>query len=152
MTTPTIRSLVSLAATVSLSLTLGACAHAPSPAARSEAEIVPERLANIRFDNEAQAPVYVYLVGVQREWLLGRVEAGARSTLRMPKTALSEAPGTMRLAVIAGTLPALAARDPRAVFTISQPTASIVSQRWTFAQRQMSPPEIFGARASMGQP
>jgi hypothetical protein len=41
----------------------------------------------------------------------------------------------VRLAVIAGERPTLAAgRHPRAMLTLAQPAASILSQRWTLSQ------------------
>jgi hypothetical protein len=136
MTTPRIRSLVSLAAALTVTLTLGGCVSAP-----------PSRLAwdgpvptdgpplTFRFDNTASDYVHVYLVGAQREWLLGRVEPGARATLRIPEAALEENAGPMWLAVLAGERMTLrAAGEGRAPVTIAQPAAAILSQRWTFSQ------------------
>ena len=56
----------------------------------------------IRFDNEARQYVHVYLVGQNREWLLGRVEPGAHATLRIPDEAMADDRWSMRLAVLAG--------------------------------------------------
>jgi hypothetical protein len=89
----------------------------------------------IRFDNQANDHVHVYLVGVRRQWLLGRVEPGARATLRIPEAALAEDAGSMRLAVLAGERVTLrAAGEPRAAITIAEPVAAILSRRWTFSQ------------------
>jgi hypothetical protein len=123
-------SLVALGA----GLALGACARPPAPGAPAP---VP---AAIHFDNAAPARVYVYLLGERREWLLGRVEPGARATLRLPAAALAEGPGFVRLAVLAGEgLTLQAARDPRARVTIAQPAAALAAQRWTFAQGELTP-------------
>jgi hypothetical protein len=92
----------------------------------------------IRFDNAAHDYVQVYLVGEQREWWLGRVEVGARATLRIPDDALAEA-GPMRLAVLEGLSRTLrVAGDGRAATTLSQPISAIVSRRWTFSQSAAS--------------
>src|SRR5207248_1121622 len=101
MITPRTRAIVSLAASLTVTLALGACARNPSPSAGPAA--LPARLLTVRFDNEAQVHVYVYLVGEQREWLLGRVEPGARATLRLPAASLAETAGFVRLAVLAGS-------------------------------------------------
>jgi hypothetical protein len=37
------------------------------------------------------------------------------------------------------------AADPHATFTIPQPVSSLLVQRWTFRQDQVSAPELFGA-------
>lgn len=137
MTTPRTRSLVSLAAALSVALTLGACASAN----------VPSRLAwdgpaspdgppiAVHFVNDARDYVHVYLVGEQREWLLGRVETGARATLRIPEAALAGGTGSLRLAVLAGERVTLrAAAEPRAAISLPQPAAAFLSQRWMFSQ------------------
>jgi hypothetical protein len=83
--------------------------------------------------------VHVYLVGEQREWLLGRIEPGARAVLRIPEASLAGNPAFVRLAVLAGARQtAAAARDPRATFTIPQPAATLLTQRWAFAQGQLT--------------
>jgi len=131
MTTPRIRTLVSLAA--ALTLTLPGCTSVSAHEATVASDAAP--LA-FRFDNGAREFVHVYLVGAQREWLLGRVEPGAHGTLRMPAEALAEDAGTMRLAVLTGQRATLRAiSEPRAVVTPdAQPAAEILSQRWSFAQ------------------
>src|SRR5688500_14555417 len=107
MTTPRVRAIVSraarrslarLAAATTLTVALGACAGGPPPGASpataaAAAAAVAGRSPTIRFDNEARLPVHVYLITERREWLLGRVEPGARASLRIPAHALSEAPG-----------------------------------------------------------
>jgi hypothetical protein len=146
MLTPATRALVSrfaLAVGASVTLLAAACA----PRAYEAVGAAPERpAATVRFDNEAQTYVDVYLVGEQREWLLGRVEPGARATLKLPPAALTQTSGFVRLAALAGaSFTVQAARDPRATFTIAQPAASMLSQRWTFSQRRLSSPEILGS-------
>ena len=143
MITPGARSTVSLLslATALTTLTLGACARAPSV----ESAISPERPA-IRFDNAARTYVDVYFVGPTREWWIGRVAPGARAMLRIPDEARLASAGFARLAVLADApLSAAASRDPRATFTISQPTWDLMGQRWTFSQAQFASPEIRGA-------
>jgi hypothetical protein len=159
MTTPRTRSRVSLAGltaalTVALTVTfaLGACATAPSPAPAPTAAPVA-----VRFDNDASVYVHVYLIGEKREWLLGRVEPGARATLRIPDASLLESQGTVRLAVLAGDRVTLrAARDARAAMTIAQPTSTMLSQRWTFSQTlqqgQLTSLRLGSAGAEVGRP
>jgi len=146
MLTPATRAVVSrfaLALGASVTLLAAACA----PRTYQAVAAVPQRLATVRFDNEAQTYVDVYLIGDQREWLLGRVEPGAHATLKLPPGALEQTAGFMRLAALAGTgFTVQAARDPRATFTIAQPAGSMLSQRWTFSQRRLSSPEILGSR------
>jgi hypothetical protein len=146
MLTPATRAVVSrfaLAVGASVTLLAAACA----PRTHEGVAAVSERPATVRFDNEAQTYVDVYLVGEQREWLLGRVEPGARATLKLPPAALSQTAGFVRLAALAGTgFTVQAARDPRATFTIAQPAASMLSQRWSFSQRRLAAPEILSSR------
>ena len=138
MTTPRTRVLVSLG-TVMITLGLGACigraargtGETPAPAQRSS--------LTIRFDNGAREHVHVYLVGDQREWLLGRVEPGAIATFRIPEASLRERTGFVRLAVIAGAAVTYdATRDPRAMLTIAQPVGGLVSQQWSYANGQLT--------------
>jgi hypothetical protein len=123
-----------LAAALTVTLALAGCATTrsrPGPARLVRSDEVP--LA-IRFDNAAHDYVHVYLVGEKREWLLGRVEIGARATLRIPEDALADA-GQMRLAVLEGQRRASqVSGDSRAATTLRQPIAAILSQRWTFSQ------------------
>jgi hypothetical protein len=133
MTTPRIRSLVSLAA-LSLTVTLGGCASAPSRVALDSPVLTDELPRTVRFDNEARDYVRVYLIGARQEWLLGRVAPGARVTLHIPEPALAEDAGLLSLAVIVGDRVTLrAAREVGAATTIGQPAAMMLSQRWTFS-------------------
>jgi hypothetical protein len=139
MTTSRTRALVSLAATMTLTMALGACAGA-APRQAPEGWALRERPSGtIRFDNDGRDYVHVYLVGERRQWLLGRVEPGAIARLRIPAAALARDSGPMRLAVIAGGRVTLqAARDARVRLTIAQPASHILSQQWRFAQGQLT--------------
>jgi len=140
-------SAISLAAT----LALGACARGPSPSTWSGTAAATSEGATIRFVNEAESSVDVYLVGETRQWWLGRVAPGARTTLRISNEALTTTSGYLRLAVLAGApLTMQAARDPRATLTIAQPGQSLLDQRWTFRQSQVMAPELFGAPLRVG--
>ena len=135
MTTPRIRSLVSLAAALTVTLTLSACASAPSRLVREEPANSEGQPLAIRFDNDARDYVHVYLVSDQRQWLLARVAPGARATLRIPEEALADAAGRMRLAVLTGERVTLwAPSEASAAITLAQPAAAFRSQRWTFSQ------------------
>ncbi len=135
MTTPHPRAFVSIAATVAMTLALGACATAPSRAMLDGPMSTETRPLTVRFDNLARESVDVYLIGAKREWLLGRVAPGAIESLRLPDEAIAKGFMMIRLAVIAGApLTFAAARHPRAVLTVAQPASGILSQRWTFSQ------------------
>jgi hypothetical protein len=135
MTTARTRSLVSLAAALTVTATLGGCASAPSSRAEVASALTNETPATVRFVNDARDYVHVYLIGAQREWVLGRVEPGARATLRIPEAALDSNAGPMRLAVLTGQRVTLrAAAEPRAEITMPQPADAILSQRWTYSQ------------------
>ncbi len=135
MTTTRSRRLVSIAATLTLTLALGGCAGNPSSRALNDPAPAAGRPVAIRFDNEARQYVHVYLVGQEREWLLGRVEPGAHAALRIPDEALADATWSMRLAVLAGERVTMrVATQARASVTILQPTSQLVAQRWTFTQ------------------
>jgi hypothetical protein len=147
MTTPRIRAVVSLAATLIATLALGACAAAPSRQGLGAPSPVEEAgpLA-IRFDNEAREQVYVYLVGQQREWLLGRVEPGAVATLRIPEESVAGSSGFVQLAVLTGERATMqAARSARARLTVLQSASELVSQRWRFSQGQLMSVGLRGA-------
>lgn len=150
MITPVSRltvSAISLAAT----LALGACAGRPAPTTWDGTAAIAGQGATIRFVNEAETYVDVYLVGETRQWWLGRVAPGARTTLRIRDEALRATSGYLRLAVLAGApLTVQAARDPRATLTIAQPGQSLLDQRWTFRQSQVTSPELFGAPVRLG--
>jgi hypothetical protein len=155
MTTPRIRSLVSLAAALTFSLVLGGCVSAPSHVASSEPAPADELPRTVRFDNEAPDYVHVYLIAARQEWLLGRVAPGVRATLRIPEAALAEDAGLLSLAVIAGERVTLrAAREVGAATTIGQPAAEMLSQRWTFstltATGQLTSLRLGPARTEVG--
>ena len=140
-------SVISLATT----LALGACAGGPAPSTWDGTAIATGQGATIRFENEAQSYVDVYLVGETRQWWLGRVAPGARTTLRISSEALTVTSGYLRLAVLAGApLTLQAARDPRATLTIAQPGPSLFDQRWTFRQSPTMAAELFGAPVRLG--
>lgn len=154
MITPAGRHGVSAIAFAALTaaLVLGACARGPAPLAWEGAPIVAGDRTTIRFENEAETYVDVYLVGETREWWLGRVAPGARTTLRIKDIALATTSGYVRLAVLPGAaLTIQAARDPRATLTIAQPGTSLLSQRWTFRKTSLMAPEVFGAPLSAGR-
>ena len=143
MTTPRSHTRVSRTA---LTLALAACAPAPARLTDGAPAPAPAPVATagaplaLRFDNEAHEHVHVYLVGERREWLLGRVEAGARTTLRIPAAALAENPGFVRLAVLAGArLTQQSVAEARTAVTIAQPASALASQRWAFSQVTAQP-------------
>lgn len=155
MTTPRTRSLVSLVAALTVTLALGGCASAPSRTAWDAPAPAGVPPFTVRFDNDARDYVHVYLVGAQRQWLLGRVEPGARATLRIPDAALAEDAGAVRLVVLAGERVTMrAVSEARAAVTIAEPAAAIGAQRWTFSQTlakgQLTALPL--ARAAVGQP
>lgn len=135
MTTPRIRSVVSLSAALTMALSIGACATASPQLASDASASVDDAPRTVRFDNTGREFVQVYLIGEQREWHLGRVEPGARKTLRIPDAALGDDAGSMQLAVIVGERVTLGAkRASRTILTIAQPGAVLLGQRWTFSQ------------------
>lgn len=139
MTTSCRRAFVSIAATMTITLVLGACASAPSRPVPDGLISTDTRPVTIRFDNLARDRVDVYLIGATREWLLGRVEPGAMATLRIPEQALVEGSMFVRLAVLAGQpLTFDAARHPRARLTVAQPASTILSQQWRFSQGELT--------------
>lgn len=139
MTTLRMRALVSLGATLAISL--AACAGTgarPALDATASAEEAAPRA--IRFDNQGREHVHVYLVGAKREWLLGRVEPGATTMLRIPEEALGETDELVQLAVLAGGRITLqAAYDSRTRLSIAQPASRLTAQRWRYVQGQLSP-------------
>lgn len=150
MITPAGRLTVS-AISLAASLTLGACAGGPAPRTWGETAATAGQGATIRFVNEAETYVDVYLVGETRQWWLGRVAPGALTTLRIRDDGVVATSGYLRLAVLAGApLTGQAARDPRATFTIAQPGQSLLDQRWTFRQSQVTSPELFGTPLRWG--
>ena len=150
MITPVARTTVSAALLAALAL--GACARGPAPVTWEGSAASEESPVAIRFDNEAEARVDVYLVGEQREWWLGRVSPGAHTTLRIPPAARVAISGFVRLAVLPDApISMQASRDPRAAITIAQPATQLLSQKWTFSHPQMASAEIVGARLEPGQ-
>lgn len=149
MTTPRVRTIVSLVGMMTVTLVPGGCAGGASRPG-VERPTTPERRLTIRFDNDAREHVHVYLIADQREWLLGRVEPGAVATLRFPEAALAGSTTFVRLAVVTGERVTLrAAHDPRARFTVAQPASAILSHQWWFGQGQLTPlplaaPDLLG--------
>ena len=134
MTTIRSRSLVSIAAALALTLAAG-CATNPTRSALNDPAPIPVKPATIKFDNEARQYVHVYLVGQDRQWLLGRVEPGAHMALRIPTEAMADDSWWMQLAVVAGDRVTLqVAQKPGAQVTMAQPTGQLLAQKWTFTQ------------------
>jgi hypothetical protein len=141
MTTVRRGFLVSLVATT-ITAALG-CARAPLQSTLPASSAPEARPLTIRFENDEFQHVHVYLIGETRQWLLGRVEPGAKATLRIPEESVAGDWMFARLAVLKGEPVTLqAARHPRATLTVKQPAAGILSQRWWFAQ---------GALTSLGR-
>ena len=143
MTTSSRRAFVSLAATIAVTLALGACVHAPS---RSEPDLISTDAGplSIRFDNLGVERVDVYLIGAKREWPLWRVEPGGIAILRIPDGAFTDGSKFVRLAVIANEpLTFQAARNPRAKLTIGLPPAAIMAQRWSFSRGEITSVEYY---------
>jgi hypothetical protein len=104
------------------------------PAAVVAAAVSP----TIAFDNDAREHVQLYLVSDKRQWYLGRVEPGARRTLRVPDEAVLMSPQHLQLAVMVGQpITARVSGDPHAMLTIAQPAARLFSQDWSIAQGQL---------------
>lgn len=134
MTIERIRARVSRGVVLSAVTWLAACA--PGRATRVGAETLPVVLS-IRFENEGRERVHVYLVGEQREWLLGGVEPGARATLPVPECSLAGGQGWGRLVVVPGDrLAVRAMSEPRAMTTIAQPIAGLLTREWHLVQGQ----------------
>jgi hypothetical protein len=134
---PTLRrpAFVSAIAIMSVWLAVAGCAQAARGGLTRQNDVPP----SIRFDNDAREHVHVYLIGEKREWLLGRVEAGAVAMLRIPEESLAGDPTFVRLVVIPGEGVTLrAARHARAMPTLAQPLLDIASQRWRFSQGSLT--------------
>ena len=139
MTTSARRAFVSIAATMAITLALGGCIGASARPVHNAGILIDALPLIIRFDNTGRERVDVYLIGVKRQWVLGRVEPGAIASLRIPEEALAKGSMYVRLAVIAGEpLTFEAARNPRARLTIAQPASAILSQEWKFSQGELS--------------
>ena len=157
MTTPRTRSLVSLAAFLTLTLGLGGCAAGPSRQLANTAAPAGAPPAAVHFDNASQDYVQVYLVGIRREWVLGRVAPGARATLRIPEDALDEDAGQLRLAVLSDRHATdRVAGDTRVAMALARPDAEILGQRWTFTQRptygELTSLPLGAVRSAVGRP
>jgi hypothetical protein len=152
MLTPATRATVSVLAVFAATLTLGGCASRAARTSLDDAFVTPERRLIIRFDNEAQTYVDVYLVGERRQWHLGRVAAGSKTTLRIPVAAVEESTEFVRLAVLSEAPPSMQVlRDPHATLTIAQPAFRLTEQSWTYWPK-LSSPELFGAPIRGGRP
>ncbi len=141
MTTRHTGRIVSLAATMAVTLALGACVSGSSRPALDRPATLRGGPPIIRFENDAREYAHVYLIdGRQHQWLLGHVEPWSRTTLRVPPAALAASVGFVRLAVITGErMTPQAARNPRATFTVAQPASAILTQRYIFAHGQLTP-------------
>jgi hypothetical protein len=130
------RTFVSVIGAISISLTVAACSQATAGGRASRrGDVSPA----IRFENDARQHVHVYLIGEKREWMLGRVEAGAISLLRIPEESLTGDPTFVRLVVIPGEgITLQAARHALATRTLAQPTMEILSQRWRFSEGSLT--------------
>jgi hypothetical protein len=146
---------VSVVVSAIVTIVLAACGGgraslaSDDPAAAVAAAVSPV----IAFDNDAREHIQVYLVSESRQWYLGRVEPGARRTLRVPDEAVLTSPQRLQLAVMVG-LPITphVSGDPRAMFTISQPAARLFSQDWSIAQGQLVSAPISRTRFGGGRP
>ena len=139
MTTHYRRSFVSIAAIIIMTPSLGACVSASSHPVPDRPIASGAALLTIRFENVSRERVDVYLIGTKREWKLGRVAPGEIAKLRLPDEAFERGSMMVRLAVIAGEPETFAAaRDPRAVFTITEPASAFLSQRWQFSQGNLT--------------
>lgn len=149
MPTPRTRILVSLAAAMTASLALGACAGAPSRAAAAVAEgrtVVEPRRSVIRFDNDALDPVDVYFLADGRQWRIGRVPPGGRAKLRLPAASLAGNTPFVQIAVIAGEgRESLPGRGGRMTLSIPQPATDMLAQRWRFADGQVRSMQLRGS-------
>jgi hypothetical protein len=133
MTTLCRRAFVSISVTVTFAL--GACVSASSRPVPDRPISRGANLLSIHFDNLSRQAVDVYLIGTKREWMLGRVAPGGVANLRLPDEAFEGRSMTVRLAVLAGERESFAAaRDPRAVFSITEPASAVLSQRWSFSE------------------
>lgn len=137
MTTLYRRTFVSVA--VTLTLSLGACVSASSRPVLDPRIGEGATLLSIHFDNFSTQTVDVYLIGTKREWLLGRVAPGGVASLRLPDEAFARKSMMVRLAVLAGEHRTLtAARDPWAVFGITEPASAFLAKRWSFSQGSLT--------------
>ena len=153
MTTPRTHVIVSPVVSVVVSMivtnVLAACGGGRASLASDDpaAAVANAVSPAIAFDNDAREHVQVYIVSEQRQWYLGRVEAGARRTFRVPDDVVLSSPQRLQLAVMVGQpITPHITGDPRAMFTISQPAARLFSQDWSIAQGQLVSAPIRRAR------
>ena len=135
---PTTRRFAAVSISIAMAFTLGlaGCAHAPAGQGL-DVSAIPSRGALIRFDNFGREHVHVYLITDKREWLLGRVEAGATAMLRIPGESLAEQ-SFVQLAVVPGQSAMLrASQSPRLSLAIAQPASALLSQGWSFSQGKL---------------
>jgi hypothetical protein len=156
MTTPITRaavSIVSLVVVFAATLPMAGCAGGPAPVTSDDVPTYTHGRLALRFDNQAQTYVDVYLITDRWQRDLGRVDPGAKRTLWIPEAVLGSTSGFVRLAVLAGApLSVDAAHDPRAAFTILQPASDLFSQRWTFWKTPLASAELRGAPADPRRP
>ena len=120
------------------------CAEHHAPGRQSSGAFVPTSVVD--FENRERRHVQVYLVGPTREWMLGRVEPLGRVRLRVPNEALAT-DAMMAIVVIAGGVTTPSAKtDPRAVFSLKQPSVSFSEQRWVYTFGQLVPVPASGGR------
>jgi hypothetical protein len=122
---------------LSTSLWAVGCAEHHAPGTQSGGVSAPT--SAVDFENRERRHVHVYLVGPTREWLLGRVDPLGRARLRVPNEALAT-DVMMAIVVIAGgaTTPS-AKTDPRAAFSLKQPSIAFSEQRWVYTFGQLVP-------------
>lgn len=143
-------SLIALAAALPATLGLAACSSVRAPATWDGTPAAADGPVEVRFVNEAQSYVDVYLVSQVREWRLGRVSAGAVTTLRIPAEELAGVAGPVRLAVLAGApYTTQAATNPRATLTVGQSAAALLAQRWSYRPHMGTAGELVGAAVSV---
>jgi hypothetical protein len=153
MTTPRTRAIVSLLASLTVTVLFGACASTRSNASSDGMAAFAAPASVIVFDNESRDHVHVYLVSDQRQWLLGRVEAGVRAALRIPDESRVLSPRRLQLAVVeGGPVSPRVTLEPRAAFTIMEPASRLMLQDWRFAQGQILSAPIGRARAAVTHP
>jgi hypothetical protein len=124
---------------MTMALALGACARVAPGSVVADPRRVDVPSNTLRFDNDGREHVHVYLIGAKREWLLGRVEPGAKATLRIPEEAMAQDAMFVRLAVLTGERVTFqASRSSGAKLTTAQPASAILSQRWRFSQGELT--------------
>ena len=129
MTTRPVRFVVSCVA-LAAAVLASACASTAPRLANS----IPVAETLLPFDNLGHDYVRVYLVSPRRQWMLGRVEQGQRTALRIPAEALSPDEGWLRLAVVPGGYASQRVLgDPRAALGATQPIETLLAQKWAYS-------------------